>query len=234
MLSQRGHAHLYGETCGDPAGRYPIATPEHRNLRRREWHSRRPEAGNAIVLSLIVLTALGTLALVTVVSVRGSLRTTANDNFHATAMYAAESGGAAAIEQLRGDMPAGTKWTSYVNPAGEPKAMTGLLGHAALPGATGNPFTASLGAWFEVEILNNRGDSGYVAGTDTDGRVIIRSTGHGPDDAIAIIEWEVTAEPGVAATPCRVYAQENQAEDNSGTNACIGVVDTSQTASFRP
>ena len=53
-------------------------------------------------------------------------------------------------------------------------------------------------------------------------------------DAVAVIEWEVTAEAGVAANPCRVYAQENQAEDNAGTNACIGIVDTSSTASFAP
>lgn len=202
--------------------------------RVRQFHRRRSQAGNSIVLSLIVLTALGTLALVTVVTVRGSLRATANDKFHAVAVYAAESGGAAAMEHLRADMPSGTKWTAYVNAGNTPKAMTGLAGHAALPGTAGNPFTAATGAWYEVELLNNRGDSGYAAGTDTDGRLIIRATGHGPDDAIAIVEWEVTAEPTSVPNPCRTYSQENQAEDNSGTNACLGVVDTSQTASFRP
>jgi hypothetical protein len=187
-----------------------------------------------VVLALVVLTALGMLAVMTVVSVRGAMKTTATDNFHAIALYAAESGGAAAMEHLRSDMPPATKWTAYVNPAGAPKPMTGLIGHAVQPGVAGNPFTSTLGAWYEVEIINNRGDSGYVAGADTDGRVVIRATGHGPDGAVAIIEWEVTAESAVASHPCRVYAMENQSEDNSGTNNCIGVVDTSQTASFSP
>lgn len=221
-------------TWGRPEGLDPAATPVHRNFRGRSPHGRGPQRGSAVVLSLIVLTALGLLVGMTVMSVRGGLKTTANDKFHATAMYAAESGGAAAMEQLRSDMPQATKWTAYIDPAGTPKAMTGLAGHAVLPGVAGNPFTEALGAWYEVEVINNRGDSGYIGGVDTDGRVVIRATGHGPDGAVAIIEWEVTAEPGVAANPCRVYAMENQSEDNSGTNNCIGVVDTSQTASFTP
>lgn len=57
MLTNRGHAHLYGETCGDPAGLYPIATPEHRNYPVPDLHSTRPWTGRAALLSLIALAA---------------------------------------------------------------------------------------------------------------------------------------------------------------------------------
>jgi hypothetical protein len=187
---------------------------------------------------MIVLTALGTLGVLTTITVRGGLQTTASDRFHQIAVYAAESGGAVAMSFLRATVNAATKWSDVVDPStpAAPVAHVpvGLLGNLALPGEPGNPFTSTLGASYSVEILNNRGDPGYALGDDTDARVIIRSTGHGPDGATSIIEWEVTMEATTSSTPCRVYAMENQSEDNSGNNRCIGTIDTSQTATFTP
>jgi len=59
------------------------------------------ERGNSLVLAMIVLTALGALGALTVVSVQGGIASASSDRFHAIAVYAAESGGAAAMDFLR-------------------------------------------------------------------------------------------------------------------------------------
>jgi hypothetical protein len=192
-----------------------------RGVRRRP---RNRQSGNSLVLALIVLSALGTLSMLTVLSVRGGMQTAASDRFHTIALYAAESGGAIAMDYLRTNVDPVTKWSDYVEPAGTPFELTGLT----------NPLSADQKSSFEVEIYNNRSDTGYVAGDDTDARVIIRSTGHGPDGATSIIEWEVTIESTTLATPCNVLAQKGQSASNDGGSPCVGAIDTSQSASFTP
>ncbi|MGE0869917.1 MAG: hypothetical protein AB7P03_15230 [Kofleriaceae bacterium] len=202
---------------------------------------RNPQRGNSLVLALIVLSALGTLAMLTVVGVRGGLRATANDRFHAMAMYAAESGGAAAMDYLRANISASSKWSAFVDPcpAGtDPLTVArfeaNIPGNNVAHGTTGNPFSTDNPARYYVVIYNNRADSGLVAGDDMDARVVIRSTGYGPDGAVAIIEWEVTTQVASTSKPCQVYAQESQSETNSGTNDCIGTIDTGQSRTFTP
>lgn len=76
-------------------------------------------------------------------------------------------------------------------------------------GVSPGPFGAKIAAWYETKIFNNKDDvpppviiggvytpypsppSGYADGADYDGRVIIQITGHGPQDATAILEVEV-------------------------------------------
>ena len=88
---------------------------------------------------------------------------------------------------------------------------------------------------YSVQILNNRSDSGYATGSDNDKRVVIRSTGYGPNGAVAVIEWEITAQNAVGVgRPCSVYSQKNESEDGSGRNDCLGTLNTSDTATFRP
>lgn len=194
------------------------------------------------MLVLIVLTALGTLSMLTVSSVRGGLKNTANDRFRTIALYAAESGGAAAMDWLRTQYNVGgTRWSALVSAhndgVADPLAVQlphPLLGNARLPGEVGNPFTPELGAYYEVELFNNRGDPGYPTGDDHDGRLIIRSTGHGPNGTTTVIEWEVVNAGTTVSRPCSVYAQQGQAEDNAGRNDCLGAIDTGQTATFTP
>jgi hypothetical protein len=190
---------------------------------------------------MVVMSALGVLAMLTVMTVRSAMQSTSNDRFHTVALYAAESGGAAAMVFLRANADPTNKWSAYVDPCPSGTAPvdtarfeSGIPGNGVLPGDSGNPFDAGMNAYYEVTIYNDRGDSGLVAGNDTNAHVVIRSVGHGPDGAMAIIEWEVTTEPVVTSTPCRVYAQESQGEDNSGTNNCIGTINTSDVATFAP
>ena len=50
---------------------------------------------------MIVLSGLGALSALAVVSVRGGMKTQSGDRFHGLATYAAESGGAVAMDFLR-------------------------------------------------------------------------------------------------------------------------------------
>lgn len=157
------------------------------------------QRGNSLLLALIVLSALAMLGSLTVVSVQSGLKTSTNDRSQAAAMYAAESGGAAAMDFLRNHFDPAGGWSAYVKPSNEPTLIAPLVApdlpsSGALPGTAGNLFSADQNAWFSIEILNNRGDPGFAdrSGTnDMDGQVIIRSTGHGPQGSVVILEWEV-------------------------------------------
>jgi hypothetical protein len=188
-----------------------------------------------MLLALIVLGALGTLSALTVVSVQGGLATAGNDRYHAIAVYAAESGGAAAMDFLRSTISQSTGWTSYVSASNASPKQPTFPGNNKAVGATGNLFSVDTLAWYSVQILNNRTDSGFVAGTDNDKRVVIRATGYGPNGAVAVIEWDISGANALGmGRPCSVYAQKNESEDDSGRNDCLGVINTGDTATFRP
>jgi hypothetical protein len=196
---------------------------------------RHRERGNSLVLAMVVLAALGTLSSLTVVSVQGGLATMGNDRFHAIAVYAAESGGAAAMDFLRANVNLATGWKNYISPSNASPPQPNLPGNNQAGGAAGNLFSADIQGWYSVQILNNRSDSGYTTGDDNDKRVVIRSTGYGPNGAVAVIEWEITAQNVTGmGRPCSVYAQRNESEDDSGRNDCLGTLNTGDTATFRP
>jgi len=188
-----------------------------------------------MLLALIVLGALGTLSALTVVSVQGGLATAGNDRYHAIAVYAAESGGAAAMDFLRKNINLSTGWTAYVSPNNASPQQPTFAGNNQQVGSTGNLFSSDTQAWYSVEILNNRTDTGYAAGTDTDKRVIIRSSGYGPNGSVAIVEWDISGAAALGmGRPCSVYSQKNESEDDAGRNDCLGVINTGDTATFRP
>jgi hypothetical protein len=185
---------------------------------------------------MVALTGLATLGNLTVVSVQGGVATASADRFHSVAMYAAESGGAAAMEYLRGTVNSSTRFTFLVTANNQAaNSPQGISGNAKKPGQPGNVFSADLQAWYQVEILNNRNDPGYAIGTDEDAKVIIRATGYGPSGATATLEWEVQA-TGMSAIgrPCPGYGQKGLSEDGAGRNDCMGTIDVGDTATFRP
>jgi Tfp pilus assembly protein PilX len=167
---------------------------------------RDPERGNSLLLALIVMSSLATLGSLTVVSVQSSLKASTNDRSGSIATYAAESGGAIAIEFLRTNyVEVANYWSAYTHPKNLTIEVPAFASNGAQPGNPANPFSADLNAWFNVEILNNRDDPNFNTGTDGDGQLIIRSTGHGPQGSVAIIEWEVRrfANPAVALPPAK-------------------------------
>lgn len=190
-----------------------------------------------MLIALIAIGGLITLGGMTVLSVQGGLTAVSHDRHRSASLYAAESGAAAAMVYLRAHVVASpTYWGPYVNPRNvNPERPAEIIGNGVLPDINGNIFSADMVAWYEVEILNNVDDTGYVAGDDADGTVIIRSTGHGPNGATAQVEWQVQASnvtnPGRA---CPGYGQRNVSEDGSGLNLCLGTVDSNVTATYRP
>jgi len=197
--------------------------------------ARHRERGNSLVLAMIVLAALGTLSALTVVSVQGGIATAGNERFHAIAVYAAESGGAAAMDFLRKNVNLSTGWKNYISARNASPPQPNLPGNNQDVGAASNLFSADIQGWYSVQILNNRSDTGYATGDDNDKRVVVRATGYGPNGAVAVIEWEITAQNVTGlGRPCSVYSQRNESEDDSGRNDCLGMINTADTATFRP
>lgn len=189
-----------------------------------------------MMVSLIALTGLAALGGMTVTSVQGGVATASADRFHSIAQYAAESGAGAAMTYLRATVTSANRFTALVSASNRtPRAPTAISGNDRRPGESGNVFSSELGAWYHVEIWNNRADPGYAAGTDEDAKVLIRSTGYGPDGALAVVEWEVQAS-GMSALgrPCPGYGQKGLSEDGSGRNDCMGEVTVADTATYRP
>jgi Tfp pilus assembly protein PilX len=204
---------------------------------------RRPsnrERGNALLVALIALTGLISLAGLTVLSVQGGIATSAADRFNAIALYAAESGAASGMDYLRKNIVIsggfGTFPTTFVSASNaSPPQLPDIPGNNIQPGQPGNLFSTTQQAWYTVELLNNRSDSGYATGVDTDGDLIIRATGHGPDGATAQVEWEINGnKAGSPTTPCPSYAQKDMAENGAGNNDCLSTVSSSSTATYRP
>jgi hypothetical protein len=196
---------------------------------------RTSERGSAMLLAMIVLTALATLSGLTVVSVKGGISTTSNHRFRAIAVYAAESGGAVATDYLRRHISRQKGWTAYVTANNASPIAPPFAGNNVPWGQSGNLFTIDQQGWFSVQIYNNRSDPGFATGQDSDARVIIRSTGHGPDGAIAILEWEISGS-GVngLGRPCPAYGQRGISEDGAGRNDCLGTLNITDTATLRP
>jgi hypothetical protein len=188
-----------------------------------------------MVLAMIVLAALGTLSALTVVTVQGGIATAGNERFHMVAVYAAESGGAAAMDFLRRNINLTTGWKAYVSANNASPPQPSLPGNNADVGTTGNLMSSDMPGWYSVQILNNRSDTGFATGDDNDKRVVIRSTGYGPNGAVAVVEWEITAQNALGlGRPCSAYSQKNESEDGSGRNDCLGTLNTADTATYRP
>ena len=179
--------------CPSPGG-----TP-YTTARMTSWR-RDHQRGNSLLLALIVMSSLATLGSLTVVSVQSSLKASTNDRAGSIAMYAAESGIALAIEYLRTNWTGPGTWSPFV---AAPPTLVALPfpSNNAPPGAADNPFTADQNAWFGVEAYNNRLDPSIAVPADSDDQIVLRSTGHGPQGSVAIVEIEIRRYPFGGPTP---------------------------------
>lgn len=163
------------------------------------------ERGSVLVVAMIALVALATLGGLAVVTVRSSLSGTTHDQFKAVALSAAEAGVAVAIDYARRNLDPTSLWSGLVHPNNVPPVgfVEPIPGNGAKPGQAGHLFSPDANAWYQVEILNNVDDgspetdlgftvhTGFRDGNDTDGRIIIRSIGHGPNNASVRLEVEI-------------------------------------------
>jgi hypothetical protein len=194
-----------------------------------------------MVVALLALTGLITLGSLTVLSVQGGMATAGHDRFQALALYAAESGAAAAVDYLRRTYRGTSgRWSEFVHQNNDPiEHPTGIPGNKAGPTSSENLFTSGMQTWYDVAILNNLDDPGLkqINGPDLDGRVIIRSTGYGPNGTVAQVELEIQAPinaTGAAGRPCPSYGQRGMDSDGAGRNDCLTNVVGTDSAIYRP
>ena len=196
-----------------------------------------------MIVAALALTALVSLGGLTVLQVQGGVSGSSHERFQTIALYAAEAGVASAMDFLRRNIDPIKKWSNFVSPNNAtPMPLVGLHGNLVPPGGTGSLFSGGPNpyrGWFEIDILNNRGDPNFSlpapSDNDSDARVVIRSTGHGPNGAIVILEFEVLA-AGLQSLgrPCPVYGQRGMAADNAGRNDCLNVIEATDVQTFRP
>ncbi len=186
------------------------------------------------MVSLVGLIGVGGVALL---ASQSDLSGTAHDRFQTVALHAAEAGVAAAMDALRGQHDPNDHWTTLVTPENHDVELCDTIaGNGVQPGEEGNMFSADRQSWYEVEIQNNVSDPGFATGEDDDSRVVIRSTGHGPNRARVILEVEVSGRNLLVDQNqmCAGYGQRGLDADGSGRDDCMGVVDSGSTATFRP
>ncbi len=184
---------------------------------------RRPrERGAALAVVLIAITALLGLGALTVLSVQTEMSSAGQSRFSQSALYAAESGASAGMDFLRTHCSAsGEFFTAWVSPGNAtPPQPTDLVGNNIHSGQTGNPFDAATQMWYQVTILNNPEDPGFLGGQDFDGVVILHAVGHGPDQTVAAIELTVVNQSCVTTFCEHEYAQRNVTSRNDANAAC--------------
>lgn len=203
---------------------------------RKSSTRRNRERGSVLLIAMIALVALVTLGSLTVVTVRSSLSGTTHERFKAVALSAAEAGIAVGINYARTRYSQQTKWTSLLVPQPAVNRPLDLPGNAVHPGDAGYLFSPDTQAWYEVEFVNNTDDgvydpvgdfhAGFRDGVDNDGRIIIRSIGHGPNNAAVRLEIEIM-NPAIQHVPC------NAGDSTNSGNSYCGAVNGSSDQTAR-
>jgi len=196
----------------------------------------RGQRGNAMIVALVALTGLVGLGSLAMLSVQGGIASSGHDRFQAIALYAAESGAATALDYLRKNVMESSGWTRFVTPNNEdPQRPAEIPGNGVRPGEPDNLFSENLQAWYEIEVRNNLDDPRYADGIDSDKRILVVATGHGPNGAIAQLEWDIAApEIQGLGRSCPAYGQKGMAEDGAGRNDCLTTIDKTVLETHRP
>jgi hypothetical protein len=195
------------------------------------------QRGSVMVVSMVTLVGLLGLGGLALLASQSDLSGATQERFQAVALHAAEAGVAATMDELRMQHDPNQHWTALVMPENAGVTLwDAVAGNGAQPGDAANLFSSDRQSWYEVDLRNNVSDPGFVAGEDDDSRVVIRSTGHGPDGARVVLEVEVSGSSLVsdANQMCAGYGQRGLDADGSGRDDCMGVVDSGSTVTFRP
>lgn len=196
------------------------------------------QRGSIIVIAVIVVASLIGVAGIAAMSVHSNIASTGTDRAKVIALYAAESGAIAAMSVLHASYSEGAQWQVWFGSTRG--SLIDSIPANNLPACAedgdsdcNSYFAADQQARYEVVVLNNQTDpqavwdatTGGFLGNDSDGRVVIRSTGFGPNNATARIEWEVGNPAGGAEiADCPNYAQRGMSELGAGNNSCMGEV----------
>lgn len=196
------------------------------------------QRGNIIVIAVVVVASLIGVAGIAAMSVQSNIASTGTDRAKVIALYAAESGAVAAMSVLHSNYSEATQWQVWFGTARSSLIDSIPSNNQPACAEDGDSdcnayFAADQQARYEVIVLNNQTDPqavwdatvGGFMGSDSDGRVVIRSTGFGPNNATARIEWEVgNPAAATAIEDCPNYAQRGMSELGAGGNDCMGRV----------
>ena len=207
------------------------------------------QRGNIIVIAVVIVASMIGVAGIAAMSVQSNIASTGTDRAKVIALYAAESGAIAAMSILHASYSEDDRWQVWFGTTRNSLIDSIPANNLAACAEDGDSdcnsyFAADQQARYEVIVLNNQTDpqavwdatvGGYL-GTDSDGRVVIRATGFGPNNATARIEWEVGNPSGSGEiVDCPNYAQRGMSELGASSNGCMGTVDLSGTiATFTP
>ena len=183
---------------------------------------RRGERGAAMIVVMVTLVALLGISAITILSIRSDTISAGQGRFDQAALYAAESGAYASVEYLRTRcVKPPTGFGAFVSASNSsPQSPADIPGNGKRPGVTGNPFDQASQQWYEITLYNNIDDSGFVAGNDADQTLVVRATGHGPNQSTAIIEVTVF-DPGCGALTClQDSAQRSMSALNDANTVC--------------
>jgi hypothetical protein len=192
---------------------------------RGEADRRNPEHGAALMVALVTIVGLMAIGAVTLLAVQSEISSGGASRFEQTALYSAESGAAAGMEYLRTNCRETNLFSDLVEPDNvNPQRPGAILGNDKQPGQAGNVFPVDSGAWYNVTILNNLGDTGYAVGDDMDGTVVLRSIGHGPNATQVTIELTVRNAGCIAQYCEQEFAQRNIGARNDANAVCSGAI----------
>ncbi len=158
------------------------------------------ERGSILLIALLVLTGLLALAALSVTKVSRGVRSASQTRFQSIALFAAESGVSAGMDFLRNNTAPLTYYSVFVSPSNTIiQTPLGIAGNTVAAGTPGSVFGASSQMSYVVSVKNNTDDPGFIAGTDSDGIVVLHALGAGPDLSRVEIEVRVQKIVGVGS-----------------------------------
>lgn len=181
------------------------------------------ECGSALVVTLLALVALLGIGSVTLLAVQSEAQSAGQDRFNNVALYAAESGAAAAVEFLRDNCDPTRLFSAFVEPFNQnPQHPPGILDNGRRPAEKNvfRQFDPNSQAWYDISILSEITDPGYAIGDDTNGVVVVHAVGYGPNNTQATIEMEIRDDECLASACAAEYAQKGNSSLNSSNPAC--------------
>jgi len=154
----------------------------------------RQQRGSVLVVVLIVLSALLMAATITILKVDRGSKASSQARFQSVALFAAESGVSSGMEFLRANHHPTLHFGSLVSPSNTSiQSPVGIPGNMLPALDPGSLFSGDVEMHYEVSLLNNRSDSGFVSGADADSILTMRSAGYGPGTSMVVLEVTIDA-----------------------------------------
>lgn len=179
------------------------------------------QQGFSLVIVFLLLAMMAAAAMAVLLSARSDIRVSGHDRLNSVAFYSAEAGLSYAKQYMLPRWNSTSFWTPILQ---DTQATTGINQNYKFGGTAGLPL---IEADYTFRFSNNPDDPSGQLDTDSDGRVIIISTGRALDSTktrtMATVTLQMEVEWQVSASGSADYqAQSNQ----DVTGAAQGGMDT--------